>query len=67
MENSRVLPFNRINSDARFVVYSESEGVISEHERAGLAMRGLSERVLKKHDTKARIYERTPEGWEAIL
>jgi hypothetical protein len=61
------LPFGRIESNARFAIYSEAEGLVSEHERARESMRGLSAHLKKNTQTTARIYERTLEGWEAIL
>jgi hypothetical protein len=56
-----------IQSDARFVIYSEAEGLISGHERAGLSMRALVAHVRSNPPSSAKIYERTPVGWELIL
>jgi hypothetical protein len=67
VEKPKVLPFHVVRTNARFALYSESEGLISEHDRAGEAIRGLAAHVQFNSQTKARIYERTPEGWEAIL
>ena len=67
MDNVRVLPLSAIRTNARFAIYSEAEGLISEHDTAGESMRGLAAHVEFNPQTKARIYQRTREGWEAIL
>jgi hypothetical protein len=63
----RIFPFSKIRTDARFAVYSDDEGLVSKHDRAGHAVRGLSAHLEFKPGSKARIYERTPDGWEMIL
>jgi hypothetical protein len=63
---NRRLPLESIHSAAKFVLYSEKEGVVSEHEQAPDAMRKLSILVGGDPDSPTGIYERRDE-WVRIL
>jgi hypothetical protein len=60
----------RIESQARFVIYSPSVGIISEHERASDAAVAFYKFAAKELKgtivTLPGIYKRTPEGWVKV-
>ena len=65
MEN-RILPLATIESLEAFVLFSGEEGLISSHARAAQSMRALATHMQSNPTSKAKIYERTPQGWEMI-
>ena len=62
-----ILQSAQIDSSAEFVIYSESEGVISEHGDEGDVMKAFVEH-LKKHREPVQAepvtYKRTGDGWD---
>ena len=65
-----ILPLARIESQSRFVIYSPSVGVISEHERtsdAGVAFYEYAAKELKGQIcAPPGIYKRTTNGWAKV-
>ena len=56
-----------LRARSEFVIFSNSEGVISEHDTEGDLMKAFVEH-LKKHKgpvwDEAVIYKRSPDGWD---
>ncbi len=65
-----ILPLTRIRSTARFVIYSASAGLISEHERASDAAVAFYQFAAKELQgtiiALPGIYKRTSEGWAKV-
>jgi hypothetical protein len=57
---------NAIPSQARFVIYSVKDGLVSEHDRVADAMRKLAVVIGADFCTHATIYERLDE-WIRIM
>ena len=57
--------FLRVHSE--FVIFSESEGVVSEHDTEGDTMKAFVEHLRKHREPlgdEAMIYKRGPTGWD---
>jgi hypothetical protein len=65
-----ILPLAGIQSQAKFVIFSPSVGVVSEHERASEAAVGFFQFAAKELQGTVialpGIYKRTPEGWSKV-
>jgi hypothetical protein len=61
------LPLPRIKSDARYVIYSQMKGLISEHSNPGDAAVAFYHYAPKESKAPGRrlpgIYKRTDAGW----
>lgn len=60
----KTLPLKSIRSQAKFVIYSEKDGLISEHEKLADAMRRLALHIGADLSSRASIYERWEDGWD---
>jgi hypothetical protein len=69
MDRESALPPGRIASNAKFVIHSEANGVISEHENQADAILGLRAHLKKTRPAgtdEAAIYRRDGDGWRVF-
>jgi hypothetical protein len=65
--NDEKLPIASINSGAKFVLFDQYAGVVSEHEKVGEALRQLALEISANLLTEATVFERTAEQWVRVL
>jgi hypothetical protein len=59
---SEVLPADRINSEADYVVFSDGRGIISEHPTATDAIKNFAAYAANERESDAVIYKRENSG-----